>query len=463
MLARINTFAIDGVDARPVWAEVDVRPGLPSFHIAGLADAATREARERVRGALRSTGFAFPTNRITANLAPAHLRKTGAGFDAALAVGILAATGQCPVERLESFGVYAELTLSGQLRPCRGTLAAAQAARRGGLRGLIVPRACAREAAAVEGLQVAAVDHLTALVRVLAGGELPPLPPARTATSADDGPDVADLRSQDHAVRALEIAAAGGHHLLLLGARGSGVLALARRLPGLLPPLSHEEAIEVTRIHSIAGLHDGSGLLTTRPFRAPHHTITPIGLLGGARPITLGEATLSHRGVLLLDQLPDFQRLAIRAVAAAAADRQLIVVRGEDAVKLPTSFLLVGTAAPCPGGCRKESCHCSAADLARYHTRLSTLAGLFEMRADVQAPDVSASPEPTTREIRERVVAAREVLLHSPSVPSGGLSPRAVQLAKTIAALDGRDHLTPEDRAEAATYTTASASRVHHS
>lgn len=456
MLARINTFAIDGVDARPVWAEVDVRPGLPSFHIAGLADAAMREARERVRGALLGSDFSFPANRITANLAPAHLRKVGSGFDAALAVGILAATRQCSGERLETFGIYGELTLSGELRPSRGTLAAAQAARRGGLRGLIVPRPCAIEAAAVEGLQVAAVDDLPALVRVLAGDELPALPSAR-ATSADDGPDIAEIRGQQNAVRALEIAAAGGHHLLLLGARGSGVLALARRLPGLLPPLSHDESLEVTRIRSIAGLHDGGGLVTARPFRAPHPAITSIGLIGGARPITLGEATLSHRGVLLLDDLPAFDRLAVQAVRAAAADGQLIVVRGSEAVKVPTRFMLVATASPCPGGCRNDSCQCSGADLTRYRTRLAALGTAFEMRVSVEAPDSLSSPATTTSEIRERVLVAREILRHSPGVPSRTWNRQALRLAKTIAALDRRDHATPEDLAEATTYTPATA------
>lgn len=468
MLARVRTFAIDGVDARPIWAEVDVRPGLPSFQIVGLADAATREARERVRGALVDADFAFPTSRVTANLAPTHVRKVGAGFDAALAVGILAATRQCAVERLDEFAVYAELTLSGELRPCRGTLAAAQAARRYGLRGLIVPRACALEAAAVDGLQIIAVDRLTTLARALGDDELPPLPPARETAGGGTfaGPDVADLRGQPDALRALEIAAAGGHNLLLVGARGSGVVALARRLPGLLPQLTHEEAIEVTRIHSIAGLHDGAGLVDARPFRAPHHTITPVGLLGGGRPITPGEATLSHRGVLLLDELPAFQRLAVQALRSAARDGQIVVVRGGEAVKLPTRFLLVATAPPCSGGCAHKRCHCAAAEQERYCTHLSVLRDQFQMRVNVEAPDVSAAPGPTTEEIRQRVVAAREILRREPS-PHAGVIARGVgtpetletrrilHVATSVAALDGRDRPTREDVAEAAHFAVS--------
>ena len=468
MLARVSTFAIDGVDARPVWAEVDVRPGLPSFRIVGLADAATREARERVRGALVGADFAFPTSRITANLTPTHVRKVGPGFDAALALGILAATRQCSVERLDQFAVYAELTLSGELRPCRGTLAAAQAARRNGLRGLIVPRACALEAAAVDGLQVLAVDHLATLVRILDGGALPSLPPARetTADSTLTGPDVAEIRGQQDAVRALEIAAAGGHHLLLVGVRGTGLLALARRLPGLLPPLSHAEAMEVTRIHSIAGLHHGGGLVDARPFRAPHHTITPIGLLGGGHPITPGEATLSHRGVLLLDELPAFQRLAVQALRSATADGHLTVVRGSQAAKLPTRFLLVATAPPCSGGCPHKRCSCTTVEQQRYCTRLAVLRDCFQMRVNVEAPDVSASPGPTTDEIQQRVIAAREILRRDPS-PHAAVIARGVgtretletrrilHVATSIAALEGRDRPTREDVAEAARFAVA--------
>jgi magnesium chelatase family protein len=468
MLARVNTFAIDGVDARPVWAEVDVRPGLPSFHIVGLADAATREARERVRGALRNTDFAFPANQITANLAPAHMRKVGPGFDAALAVGILAATQQCSVDRLERFAVFGELTLSGELRPCRGTLAAAQAARRAGLRGLIVPSACALEAASVDRLQIAALNNLPALVQVLAGGELPPLPQAADASADEvEGPDVAELRGHQNAVRALEIAAAGSHPLLLVGARGTGLLALARRLPGLLPPLSHAEALEVTRIHSIAGLHRGAGLVTALPFRAPHHTITPIGLLGGGHPITPGEASLSHRGVLLLDELAAFQRVAVQALSSAVADGQLTVVRGGNTVRLPARSLLVATASLCPGNCLTGRCHCSTRSLIRYRTRLAPRRDPFEMRVNVEIPDLSSSPGPSSSEIRDRVVAAREFLRNtSISTPEGGVEPpaespsgapirRALHVARTIAALDGRDLVMPDDVDEAGSYTTA--------
>lgn len=296
-----------------------------------------------------------------------------------------------------------------------------------------------------------------------------PLPSAaRDAQSHDpvELPDIADIRGQQRAVHALEIAAVGGHHLLLLGARGTGVTALARRLPGLLPPLPRDEALEVTRIHSIAGLHDGGGLVTTRPFRAPHHSISPIGLLGGGQPITPGEATLSHRGILLLDQLDAFQLLTIQALHSAACDGQVIVSRGSEAATLPTRFLLVATAPLCPGGCRANRCHCARTRRKRFHRRMLPRREAFEMSVRVEAPDVSASRGPTTSEIRDRVVAAREILRRYPSshgpvvahrtgTPESLATRRVLHVAKSIAALEGRDRPTREDIEQARAYTPA--------
>ncbi|HEX7291217.1 MAG TPA: YifB family Mg chelatase-like AAA ATPase, partial [Conexibacter sp.] len=375
MLARVVTFAIDGLDPRPVWVEVDIRPGLPAFRIVGLADAAVREARERVHAAILNSGFEFPARRITANLAPAHLRKVGPGFDAAIAVGLLAASGQCPGDALDRWAVFGELSLTGALRPCRGVLAAAEGARRAGVAGLVVPRERAGEAALVAQVAVAAVDDLRGVAALLDGGDPPPPPPAPATPGglpAPDAPDLADVRGHALPLRALEIAAAGGHNLLLEGPPGGGKTMLARRLPGLLPPLTRDEALEVTRIHSVAGV-GRSGLAAERPFRAPHHTVSPAGLVGGGRPPAPGEASLAHHGVLFLDELSEFSRPSLEALRQPLEDGEIVIVRDQQALRLPSRFMLVAATNPCPcghaGGARP--CRCGEHELARHRRRLS--------------------------------------------------------------------------------------------
>ena len=297
MLARIATFAIDGIDPRHVSVEVDIRSGLPTFTIVGLGDVAVRESRDRVRSAILNSGFEFPQTRITANLAPAFLRKVGPGFDAALAIAILAASGQVPAAGADRYAVFGELSLSGELRDSPGALAVAEGARRAGLERLIVPRERAREAALVHGLEVAGVPTLRAAAEVLGGGPLPSLPAPTIDTGVPDSePDLADVRGHAAPLLALEIAAAGAHNLLLEGPPGTGKTMLARRIPSILPAMTRAEAIEVTRIHSVAGLQ-ASGLVGARPFRAPHHTISPSGIVGGSSPPRPGEATLAHASV----------------------------------------------------------------------------------------------------------------------------------------------------------------------
>ena len=299
MLARVRTFTIDGVQPRQVWVEVDIRSGLPAFTIVGLGDTAVRESRDRIRAAILNSGFEFPATRITANLAPASLRKVGPGFDAAIALTVLAASGQVPSAALASYAVFGELSLGGELRDSPGALAVAEGAVREGCARLIVPRQRAREAALVSGLMIVAVSDLRAAAAVLAGASPPPLPDAPAQRTANGHPqleDLADIRGHGAPLLALEIAAAGGHNLLMEGAPGTGKTMLARRLPSILPQLTRSEAIEVTRIHSVAGLHSGS-LIVSRPFRAPHHTISSSGLAGGGAPPRPGEATLAHLSI----------------------------------------------------------------------------------------------------------------------------------------------------------------------